>query len=88
MVDLERRLEGSARAEAQARRRAAELERSLADRSGGERATGERLAAAERELASLREEIAELRSENDFMSGEVARYHAKNLDLAARLQGK
>jgi hypothetical protein len=77
LVDLERRLESSARAEGQARRRIVELEKERAERS----AQGDRLAAVEQALAHAREELEDLRTENDFLNGEVARYAQKNRDL-------
>jgi chromosome segregation ATPase len=89
MVELERRLEASARAEGALRRRVAELERGQAGRAQVDRAAAaaaERVAAAEQELARLREELQEMRSENDFLNGEVARYHQKNKELAALLK--
>jgi ParB family chromosome partitioning protein len=89
LVELERRLEASVRAEGALRRRISELERGHSDRGLADRAAaaaGERLAAAEQELARLREELEEMRSENDFLNGEVARYHQKNKELAALLK--
>lgn len=83
MVELERRLEASARAEGLLRRRVAELEKSPRAQPDGPAAAGERLAAAEQELERLREEVQEMRSENEFLNAEVARYHQKNKELAA-----
>jgi hypothetical protein len=39
-------------------------------------------------VADLEEEVANLREENDFLNGEVARYTQKNRELTARLGGK
>ncbi|HEX9288286.1 MAG TPA: response regulator, partial [Anaeromyxobacteraceae bacterium] len=77
LVELERRLEGSSRSEAQVRRRVAELEKERAERI----AQQAQLAAAEEALGRAREELEDLKSENDFLNGEVARYHQKNKDL-------
>jgi len=88
LVELERRLEASARAETVLRKRMAELDRVGAERASADRAVavaGERLGALEQELVRLREEIEEMRSENEFLNGEVARYHQKNKELAALL---
>ena len=71
-----------ARAEAQARRRVTELER---DRAGAG-ARDAQLAEAQGALEKLREEIDDLRSENDFLNGEVARYHQKNKDLLEQIK--
>jgi FtsZ-binding cell division protein ZapB len=34
----------------------------------------------------LEGEVEELRGENDFLNGEVARYHQKNTDLQAQVE--
>jgi hypothetical protein len=72
----------AARAEAQARRRIGELEKEKAERV----AQQAQLVAAEEALVRAREELEDLRSENDFLNGEVARYHQKNKDLLATLK--
>ncbi len=59
------------------RRRVAELEKERAERI----AQQAQLAAAEEALGRAREELEDLKSENDFLNGEVARYHQKNKDL-------
>ena len=68
--------------EAQGRRRIAELESERAERV----AQQAQLAQAEEGLVRAREELEDLRSENDFLNGEVARYHQKNQDLAAQVE--
>ena len=88
-MELERRLEASARAEVLLRKRQGELERIAAERVGADRAAqaaSERLAAAEAELVRVREEIGEMRGENEFLNAEVARYHQKNKELSALLK--
>jgi len=82
MVELERRLEASGRAEGQGRRRIAELEKERAEHV----AQQAQLVVAEEALARAGEELQDLKSENDFLNGEVARYHQKNKDLLG--QGK
>ena len=37
------------------------------------------------QLAKVAEEVEELKSENDFLNGEVARYVQKNKDLTGKL---
>ena len=79
LVELERRLETGARAEAQSRRLTGELEKKSAEQV----AQQAQIAVAEEALARAREELEDLRSENDFLNGEVARYQQKNKDLMA-----
>jgi chromosome segregation ATPase len=83
LVDMERRLEGLARAEAQAKRRVTELEK----RAPG-RGSGDELGRLQERVKGLETEIEDLRGENDFLNGEVARYHQRNKELAAQLEGK
>ncbi len=78
LVDLERRLEGVARAESQARKKVAEMEK----RGGG----GDEVARLRERLGVLEEELEDLKGENDFLNGEVARYQQKNKDLQAELE--
>ncbi|HTT69818.1 MAG TPA: response regulator, partial [Anaeromyxobacteraceae bacterium] len=80
LVDLERRLESSARAEAQARRRLTEADRERAEQV----ALRAQQTAAEKVLDELREELEDLKRENDFLNAEVARYHQKNKELLAQ----
>jgi CheY-like chemotaxis protein/chromosome segregation ATPase len=82
LVELERRLEASARAEGASRRRIAELEKERAELAG----FADRVGHAEEVAARAREELEDLRSENDFLNGEVARYHQKNKDLLAQVK--
>jgi uncharacterized coiled-coil DUF342 family protein len=42
-------------------------------------------AKLEAKLAKAVEEVDDLKSENDFLNGEVARYVQKNKDLAAQV---
>jgi len=84
MVELEKHLEARARAEMQLKRRLQELEKGAKGAPGaaGEPADAARLRA---QLGKLAEEIDELKGENDFLNGEVARYVQKNKELTARL---
>jgi chromosome segregation ATPase len=75
LVDLERRLEGSARAEAQWRRRASDLEKRAA--ASPPVPPGE-VARLGEKVRLLEEELSDLREENDFLNGEVARFTQKN----------
>ena len=43
------------------------------------------LARVKESLKKLQDEVEELRGENDFLNGEVARYVQKNKDLAAQI---
>ncbi len=82
LVDLERRLEASARAEAQLRKRAADLER---QRAAPGAPSPQEIAQLRERVQALEEEAQDLRSENDFLNTEVARYHQKNKDLQSRI---
>jgi hypothetical protein len=82
LVELERRLEASARAEGQARKLLAELEKERA----AQVAQHAQLVMAKEAAARAREELEDLRSENDFLNGEVARYHQKNKELLAQVK--
>jgi chromosome segregation ATPase len=84
MVDLEKHLETRARNEMGARKRVQELEKLVAAPRppAADPADLARLKAA---LAKLTEDVEEMKSENDFLNGEVARYVAKNKDLAAQV---
>jgi chromosome segregation ATPase len=85
MVELEKHLEARARAEMQLKKRLQEVERA-AQAKGAPAATDpalvQQLKAA---VVKLNEELEELRSENDFLNGEVARYVQKNKDLAGQI---
>ena len=48
----------------------------------------EDLAKVKQRIAALEEELEDLRGENDFLNGEVARYHQKNKELLAQVEGK
>ena len=50
--------------------------------------TAPALAALQARVAGLESELSDLREENDFLNGEVARYTQKNRDLSAKLGGK
>lgn len=85
MVDLERHLEARARAELQLKRKVQELERSAQARPAQAPADPAELARLKAQLAKHAEQIEELRGENDFLNGEVARYVQKNKDLLGQL---
>jgi CheY-like chemotaxis protein len=85
MVDLERHLEARARAELQLKRRVQDLERAAQGARPPPIPDAGELAKAKERLAKLAEEAEELKGENDFLNGEVARYQQKNKDLAAQL---
>jgi chromosome segregation ATPase len=88
-ADLERHLEGRTRVEHQLKRRIGELEaeaRAAAEAPPPE-VDGATLTALQDRVAALEGELADLREENDFLNGEVARYTQKNRDLTARLGG-
>ncbi len=83
MVDLEKHLEVRARAEMAAKKRVQELEKAAATpRAASDPADLARLKEA---LQKVKEEVEELRGENDFLNGEVARYVQKNKDLLAQI---
>ncbi len=67
------------------KKRIQELERTAA--AAGRPAAPEpaEVARLKAQLAKLFGELQELRSENDFLNGEVARYVQKNKDLTAKL---
>jgi chromosome segregation ATPase len=83
MVELERHLESRARAELQLKKKVQELEK--AAKAGGASDPGE-AARQKAAVSRLEEEVTELRGENDFLNGEVARYVQKNKDLLAQLE--
>jgi CheY-like chemotaxis protein len=84
MVDLEKHLEARARGEMLAKKRVQELERALQTRPAAAAEPAD-LARLKDSLQKLQEEVEELRGENDFLNGEVARYVQKNKDLAAQI---
>ena len=85
MVELERHLEARARAEMQLKKRLQEVER-VAQAKGAPAASDPALVQQLKgAIVKLTEDLDELRSENDFLNGEVARYVQKNKDLAAQL---
>jgi predicted nucleic acid-binding Zn-ribbon protein len=84
MVDLERHLEARARSELQLKKKLQELEHQAPRGAGYQGPPPEEVAKMRLELARLAEEIEDLRGENDFLNGEVARYTQKNKDLAAK----
>jgi chromosome segregation ATPase len=85
MVDLERHLEVRARAELQLKKRLQDLERAVQARPTPAALEPAELAKLKAVTQKLAEEVEELRSENDFLNGEVARYVQKNKDLAGQL---
>ncbi|HUL60601.1 MAG TPA: hypothetical protein VLU43_15075 [Anaeromyxobacteraceae bacterium] len=87
MVDLEKHLESRARSELQLKKRLQELERAAAARPAGAADPAE-MGRLKQRIAQLEEEIGDLRGENDFLNGEVARYTQKNKELAAQLGPK
>ncbi len=82
MVDLERHLEMRARSELQLKKRVQELERAGQARPAA--ADPAEVAKLKALAAKLTEEVEELKGENDFLNGEVARYVQKNKDLSAK----
>jgi CheY-like chemotaxis protein len=84
MVDLEKHLEARARGEIAARKRVQELERAAAAPRPAAADPAE-IARLKQALQKLAAEEEELRGENDFLNGEVARYVQKNKDLATQL---
>jgi chromosome segregation ATPase len=87
MVELEKHLEARARAELGMKKRIQELEKAAAAPRpppvpAADPAEVARLKAA---VARVEEELGDLRGENDFLNGEVARYQQKNRDLQAQL---
>jgi chromosome segregation ATPase/DNA-binding NarL/FixJ family response regulator len=89
-AELERHLEGRTRVEHQLKRRIGELEAAARAAAAAPPPTvdGAALAALKARVAGLENELTDLREENDFLNGEVARYTQKNRDLSARLGGK
>jgi chromosome segregation ATPase len=85
MVELEKHLEARARAELQMKKRLQDLERAAQARPAPAAADPAALQQLKAKAEKLAEEIEELRGENDFLNGEVARYVQKNKDLAAQL---
>ena len=83
MVEMERHLEVRARAELQFKKKIQELERAAQGRpaGGADAAEVQKLRA---QVAKLTEEVEEMKGENDFLNGEVARYVQKNKDLSSR----
>ena len=84
MVDLEKHLEARARAEMSARKRVQELEKAAAAPRPPSADPSE-IARLKEAAHKLEEEVEELRGENDFLNGEVARYVQKNKDLSAQI---
>jgi chromosome segregation ATPase len=89
-AELERHLEGRAKIEHQLKRRITELEAAI---KGGAGAPAEAMdstvmASLQARFAELETELDDLRDENEFLNGEVARYTQKNRDLNAKLAGK
>jgi DNA-binding response OmpR family regulator/chromosome segregation ATPase len=86
MVELERHLEARARAELQMKKRLQELERAAQVRPAAAGAPDPALVQQlKTKLDKLAGDLEELRGENDFLNGEVARYVQKNKDLAGQL---
>ncbi len=88
-AELERHLEGRARVEQQLKRRIGELEAAVkAAVAPAPAVDGPVLAALQARFAELETDLDDMRDENEFLNGEVARYTQKNRDLSARLGGK
>jgi CheY-like chemotaxis protein len=87
MVELERHLEQRARSELTLKKRVQELEAQPA-KSAYQGPPPEEIAKMRLELERLAEEVEDLRGENDFLNGEVARYTQKNKDLSAKVGKK
>ncbi len=85
MVDLERHLEVRARAELQLKKRVQELERAVQARPTAAAADPAEVAKLKAKMAKMAEDIDDMRGENDFLNGEVARYVQKNKDLVAQI---
>jgi len=83
MVELEKHLETRARSELTLKKRVQELEREPA-KAAYQGPPPEEVAKMRLELARLQEEVEDLRGENEFLNGEVARYTQKNKELSAR----
>jgi chromosome segregation ATPase len=84
MVELEKHLESRARAEMAAKKRLQELERAaVAPKSAAPDAA--EIASLKEALRKVSDDVEELRGENDFLNGEVARYVQKNKDLTAQI---
>jgi len=80
--EVERKLEGALRSEAKLKARVAELEKkgqAPADRSA-------EVARLEESVRKLGVELVDLREENEFLNGEVARFQQKSSDLARQLE--
>jgi DNA-binding response OmpR family regulator/chromosome segregation ATPase len=90
MVELERHLEARARAELQMKKRLQELERAAQGRPAAAGAPAADPAVVQQlkvKVDKLTADLDDLRGENDFLNGEVARYVQKNKDLLAQLAG-
>jgi hypothetical protein len=74
--------------EQQLKRRIGELEAAVKSAAAAPAVDGPALAALQARVAELENELSDLREENDFLNGEVARYTQKNRDLSAKLGGK
>ena len=83
MVELEKHLEQRARSELTLKKRIQELEREPA-KGSYQGPPPEEIAKMRLELERLAEEVEDLRGENDFLNGEVARYTAKNKELMSK----
>jgi chromosome segregation ATPase len=88
MVDLERHLETRARSELQLKKRVQDLERAGPAARPPPLADAGELAKLKARLQKLSEEVEDLKSENDFLNGEVARYQQKNKDLSSQLASR
>jgi chromosome segregation ATPase len=84
LVELERHLEARARAELQLKKKVQELERTAQARPPAV-ADPVEVAKLKARVEKLSEQVEELRGENDFLNGEVARYVQKSKDLVAQL---
>lgn len=87
MVELERNLEQRARSELTLKKRVQELERGPG-KASYQGPPPEEVAKMRLDLDRLAEEAEDLRGENEFLNGEVARYTQKNKDLTTQLGRK
>jgi chromosome segregation ATPase len=88
MVELEKHLETRARAELTLKKRVQELEKASAKPppAPAPKADAAELATLKARVAKLGEELEELRGENDFLNGEVARYQQRNKQLQTQIE--
>jgi CheY-like chemotaxis protein len=84
LSESERRLEAGVRAEHKLRARVIDLEK--APRPAPPQAEGPEASELKARLKKLGGELADLREENEFLNGEVARFQQKSRDLAKQVE--